>query len=219
MHDVISDILANPSVPSAEKRAKILTAAAAYRDDTTEVTTVADWLTMATMMGTKEMGGEPPSVTPKPAPPMSAELHAMHHPAAPAAANDSAFAAVQERGKLVMGVDQYASKHTFEDLPDGGRVILVINPSDTAGVRAIRAHMQSLAASMTKGDFSMSAMVHAMEVPGTRTMAARGAAIAYRYEELPGGGAVRLTVSNDPAALAAIRDFLLFQRSDHRAPD
>jgi hypothetical protein len=86
-------------------------------------------------------------------------------------------------------------------------------------VRTIRDHMRMLAASMTTGDFSMSAIVHAMEVPGAKTMAARGTAIAYRYEELPGGGAVRISVSNDPTALAAVREFLLFQRSDHRAPD
>ena len=199
MHDVISDILANPSVPRNEKRTFILRAAAAYRDDTTEVTSIADWQSMAAMMGLDEMGGPVPGAKP--------------------ATNDSAFTAVQQRGKLVMGVDQYLSKHTFEDLPDGGRVVLVIDPADTASVRAIREHLRSLAASMAKGDFTMSAMVHAMEVPGTKIMTGRGTAIAYRYEEVPGGGAVRITVSNDPAALAAVRDFLLFQRSDHRPPD
>jgi hypothetical protein len=218
MHDVISDILANPSVPRDAKRRTILAAASAYRDDTTEVTSVADWLTMATMMGTAEMGGNVPGAAPAGAL-MSASQHAMHHPAALAATNDSAFAAVQQRGKTVMGVDQYVSKHTFEDLNDGGRVVLVTDPADTAGVRAIRDHMRTLAASMAKGDFTMSAMVHAMEVPGTKAMAARSAAIIYGYEELPGGGAVRISVSNDPTALAAVREFLLFQRSDHRAPD
>jgi cell pole-organizing protein PopZ len=218
MHDVISDVLANPSVPRDAKRQTILAAAAAYRDDTTEVTSVADWLSMAAMMGLNEMGGPVPGATPVTTP-MSASEHAMHHPTAPVATSDSAFAAVQSRGKTVMGVDQFVSKHTFEDLADGGRVVLVIDPADAAGVHAIRDHMQTLAAAMTKGDFSMSAMVHATEVPGTKTMAIRGAAIAYRYEELPGGGAVRITVSNDLTALAAVREFLLFQRSDHRAPD
>ena len=50
----------------------------------------------------------------------SATLHQMHHPAA----NDSAFAALQQRGKTAMGVDQYASRHQFEALPDGGRIVL-----------------------------------------------------------------------------------------------
>jgi hypothetical protein len=57
MHDVISDILANPSVPRAEKRAAILRAAAAYRDDTTDVMTVDGWRKMTAMMGVQNQGG------------------------------------------------------------------------------------------------------------------------------------------------------------------
>ena len=39
--------------------------------------------------------------------------------------SDSAFAAMQTRGQAVMGVDQYASAHVFEDLADGGRIIFL----------------------------------------------------------------------------------------------
>src|SRR5206468_7304139 len=52
--------------------------------------------------------------------------------------SDSAFAAMQARGQAVMGVDQYASAHVFEDLGDGGRIVLdADNPSDAAGIGAI----------------------------------------------------------------------------------
>lgn len=57
MHDVISDILANPNVPRDRKRAEILLAGARYRDDTTEVMTVAEWREMSEMMGVENMGG------------------------------------------------------------------------------------------------------------------------------------------------------------------
>ena len=57
MHDVISDILANPAVPRQRKRAEILAAAARYRDDTTEVMTVDGWLRMSRMMGVENQGG------------------------------------------------------------------------------------------------------------------------------------------------------------------
>lgn len=57
MHDVISDILANPSVPRDRKRAAILEAAKRYRDDTSYVMTRAEWLDMAKMMGVQNMGG------------------------------------------------------------------------------------------------------------------------------------------------------------------
>ena len=57
MHDVISDILANPAVPRACKRAEIVRAASRYRDDTTEVMTVAGWRRMSAMMGLQNQGG------------------------------------------------------------------------------------------------------------------------------------------------------------------
>lgn len=57
MHDVISDVLANPQVPRRAKRTEILKAARAYRDDTTEVMTVAGWRKMTTMMGIQNQGG------------------------------------------------------------------------------------------------------------------------------------------------------------------
>src|SRR5688572_8038891 len=60
MHDVISDVLANPSVPRNRKRAEILLAAQRYRDDTSFVITPAAWRTMAEHMGIENMGG--PSV-------------------------------------------------------------------------------------------------------------------------------------------------------------
>jgi hypothetical protein len=57
MHDVISDILANPDVPRDRKRAEIIKAASAYRDDTTEVMTVEAWLRMTGHMGVHNQGG------------------------------------------------------------------------------------------------------------------------------------------------------------------
>lgn len=57
MHDVISDILANAKVPRAEKRTLILKAASAYRDDVTDIMSVAGWLRMTEMMGVHNQGG------------------------------------------------------------------------------------------------------------------------------------------------------------------
>jgi hypothetical protein len=60
MHDVVSDILANPTVPRNRKRAEIVRAGQLYRDDTSYVMTVPAWLTMSKAMGVENMGG--PSV-------------------------------------------------------------------------------------------------------------------------------------------------------------
>lgn len=57
MHDVVSDILANPSVPRDRKRAEILLAAQRYRDDTSFVMSVDAWKNMAAHMGVENMGG------------------------------------------------------------------------------------------------------------------------------------------------------------------
>jgi hypothetical protein len=115
-----------------------------------------------------------------------------------------------------MGVDQYTSVHKFEPLPDGGRIVLQRDPRDTAGVSRIRAHMHRIAGAFGRGDFTLPGFVHAQEVPGTRAMRARGSLIRYTADTLPGGALLRLQ-SADTIAVAAIHEFLAFQRHDHRA--
>ncbi|HEX5819421.1 MAG TPA: hypothetical protein VFY20_11105 [Gemmatimonadales bacterium] len=132
-------------------------------------------------------------------------------------ASDSAFAAVQERGEAVMGVDQYTSTHVFEDLPDGGRIVLDRgDTTDTAGIATIRAHMREIAGDFRNGDFSKPFAVHATEVPGTKLMAARREKISYEVSDRPSGAEVRIR-TGDPEAVSAVHEFLAFQRSDHRA--
>ena len=131
--------------------------------------------------------------------------------------SDSAFAEVQARGHVAMGVDQYTSLHKFEPLPDGGRIALQRDTSDTAGVTRIRAHMRQIAGAFTRGDFTLPGFVHAREVPGTREMRARNSLIRYSADTVSGGAVVRLR-SSDSTTVAAIHRFLAFQRHDHRAP-
>ena len=288
LHDVVSDILANPNVPRDQKRSTMLRAAAAYRDDTTEVMTVAGWRRMSLAMGATNMGGKasgiinaPPiptlergavmkhdkdgnaigehaghnmapadsgkpvpkavdhaahagaadtvkaAVAPAAAPALVAAIdHAtMDHskmnmaatPSAKPAAVDTGFAGVQKRGAAVMGVDQFTSQHVFEELPDGGRIILVRDPKDSVGTAQIRAHLREIAGQFARGDFTNPMLVHDLVVPGTTVMAAKRSRIRYSMRERAGGGEVRITTA-DAAARKAVRDFLAFQRSDHHAP-
>ena len=136
--------------------------------------------------------------------------------AVPHGQQDSAFAAVQERGAEVMGVDQYTSAHVFEPLPDGGRIVLQREVPDTAGVAVIRTHMADIARRFAAGDFTLPGAVHAMQVPGTALMAEKRAVIRYVADTLPRGGQVRIWTT-DTVALAAVHEFLAFQRMDHRA--
>jgi len=136
---------------------------------------------------------------------------------APAATSDSAFVAVQARGRDVMGVDQYTSAHVFEDLPDGGRIVLDrADAGDSTGIATIRAHMRDITADFRQGDFTRPFAVHAMAVPGTATMAAMKDRITYETIDRPAGAEVRIR-TGDATAVRAVHDFLAFQRSDHRA--
>ena len=132
--------------------------------------------------------------------------------------SDSTFAAVQARGAepRAMGVDQYTSPHQFDALPDGGRIELQRGVDDSAGVAQIRTHLREIAASFAKGDFNTPAFVHDRKVPGTDVMVAKRDLITYTENDLPRGGEVRIHTT-DPQALAAVHEFIAFQRQDHRA--
>jgi hypothetical protein len=117
-----------------------------------------------------------------------------------------------------MGVNQYTSQHVFEPLPDGGRIVLQRKEDDSVGTATIRAHMRTIAAAFSKGNFALPGFVHATsDVPGTKEMTKWRADISYAARDLPRGGEVVLS-SKNPEAIKAIHNFLAFQRMDHRAP-
>jgi hypothetical protein len=130
----------------------------------------------------------------------------------------ASFEAMQDRGRAVMGVDQYTSAHVFEDLADGGRVVLDREDgADSVGIAAIRQHMRDIAAAFRAGDFTKPFQVHTQDVPGTAVMTERRTRITYEALDRPRGGEVRIRTS-DSAAVAAVHAFLAFQRTSHDAP-
>jgi hypothetical protein len=145
-----------------------------------------------------------------------AQHAAMHGGNSSTPTPDSLFSALQARGKMAMGIDQYASAHKFDVLPDGGRIALEMKGGDSLAVAQIRAHMKLIEHAFQAGDFSTPEFVHARSMPGTDVMSRNKALIRYTYADLPRGGEVRITTT-DPGSLAAIREFLTAQRGDHRA--
>ena len=124
---------------------------------------------------------------------------------------------MQQRGKMAMGVDQYTSTHHFEPLPDGGRIVLQRDSADSAGEATIRAHLKTISAAFSAGNFALPEFVHSTgAVPGTAVMKRFAGEISYRESDLPRGGEVRIITMN-PAAVAAIHDFLDYQRQEHHA--
>ncbi len=131
-------------------------------------------------------------------------------------AQDSVFAALQQRGKMAMGVDQIKSQHQFDILPTGGRIALEMKGDDSLSIAQIRAHLKLIEHAFQAGDFSTPEFVHMRSMPGTEVMTRNKARIVYSYADLPRGGEVRITTT-DPESLAAIRAFMTAQRGDHMA--
>ncbi|MEO8335528.1 MAG: hypothetical protein ABI664_11180 [bacterium] len=136
--------------------------------------------------------------------------------ATPLPAQDTSFAGMQQRGMRAMGVDQYTSVHTFDQLTDGGRIELQRDRDDSVGVRAIRSHLGAIQKAFQSGDFSTPAFVHMQAVPGTTDMARLRGVIRYSLKNLPRGGELRITSTN-PEAVKAVHAFLAFQRGEHHA--
>lgn len=137
-------------------------------------------------------------------------------PSASSAAHDSSFVALQERGKMAMGVDQSTSTHAFDALPDGGRIELLRDANDSLGIAQIRAHLRLIQHAFQAGDFSTPQFVHMQTMPGTVEMGRLRSAIVYSYNDLPGGGEVVMK-TRDSVALEAIHAFMGAQRSGHHA--
>jgi hypothetical protein len=133
-----------------------------------------------------------------------------------AQAHDTSSTHLQARGQMAMGVDQKASHHVFDDLPDGGRIELQADAPDSTAIGAIRAHLSTIASAFQAGNFSTPDFVHDDVVPGTDVMAARRSFITYAFATLPRGGEVRIT-THDAEALHAIHQFLAYQRQEHHA--
>jgi len=129
---------------------------------------------------------------------------------------DTAFAAMQQRGKKAMGVDQYTSIHKFDSFPDGGRIELQRDRDDSVGIAAIRGHIRDIAAAFKSGDFSTPEFVHMQSVPGTKKMAELRSKITYTPHDLPRGAELHIA-TKDKEALTAIHEFMAFQRGEHHA--
>jgi len=143
---------------------------------------------------------------------LSVVLFACSKPGAEPA--DSTFAALQTRGQMAMGVDQYQNSHRFDVTDYGGRIELQSDKGDSLEIAQIRAHLRGIEHSFQAGDFTTPAFVHAHDMPGTSVLTAKRALIEYSYADLPRGGEVRLT-TNDADAKKGIREFLEAQSMEH----
>ena len=136
------------------------------------------------------------------------------------AARQDHYGSTDQRGAMVMGFDQTRTRHHFLLFRDGGAIEVTANdPADTKNRDAIRSHLPHIAVMFGEGNFEAPMLVHdSTNVPGTKVMAERKAAIRFQYVETARGGRVNI-ITSDPAALAAVHEFLTFQIAEHKTGD
>ena len=118
-----------------------------------------------------------------------------------------------------MGLDHARTTHHFKIEPDGGIIQVDANdPADAESRQAIRTHLFEIAGDFSRGDFSSPYAIHQRVMPGVPVLIEKKEAVRYRYEETERGAQVRI-VTQDPAAVAAVHEFLRAQSGDHRTGD
>ncbi len=153
-------------------------------------------------------------------PQVSCPMHAKHMAAAKGESVQADGSA--EHGRHVdgrhdtFGMSHEKSAHSFRLFADGGAIELrAKDPADEATVAAIRTHLQDIVPQFTKGDFSTPQFVHGYAPDGVAQLERLRSDIAYRYQQVDGGGRIRITTGS-AAALSAIHAFLRFQVTEHR---
>ena len=127
--------------------------------------------------------------------------------------------ALKKRGAEAMGFDQNATTHHFKLAPSGGSIeVTVKNQGDDDALAAIRSHLRSIAADFARGVFDKPFQTHGEVPPGVPEMQQSRQKITYRYEDLAGGGAVRIE-TKDARALDAVHAFLRYQITEHGTGD
>jgi len=127
--------------------------------------------------------------------------------------------AMSRRGDQVMGFSHEKTTHHFRLFPDGGAIEVTANdPADAESRAQIRMHLSHIAGMFAAGDFDAPMLIHSRVPPGVPVLKRLKTEVAYTFEEIDGGGRVRIRTGNRKA-LAALYQFLRFQIADHQTGD
>ena len=127
--------------------------------------------------------------------------------------------ALKKRGAEAMGFDQDATVHHFRLAATGGSIeVTVKDKADQNTIAAVRTHLRSIASEFANGQFARPLQTHGEVPPGVVEMQKVSQKIAYRYEDLPQGGTVRIE-TKDARAREAVHEFLRYQITEHRTAD
>ena len=127
--------------------------------------------------------------------------------------------AMNGRGDHVMGFDHNKTTHHFTLTKTGGVIQVTANDTaDSASRDHIRMHLQHISKAFAAGDFADPHEVHDEVPPGVPVMKERKDKIGYSYQSLPNGAKVVIT-TEDPKALEAVHEYLLYQIREHKTGD
>lgn len=134
-------------------------------------------------------------------------------------AQDPHHSAVDQRGDHVMGFSHESTTHHFRLFSDGGEIdVTANNPKDTQSRDEIRMHLSHISGMFADGNFQAPMLIHDRVPPGVPVLQRLKKEVVYRFEDVDGGGRVRISTVNKEA-LSAIHEFLRFQISDHLTGD
>ncbi|HEY1265436.1 MAG TPA: hypothetical protein VGF06_18035 [Terriglobales bacterium] len=126
---------------------------------------------------------------------------------------------VTQRGDQAMGFSHEKTSHHFRLFKDGGAIEVTANdPGDKESRDMIRMHLAHIAKMFAEGNFQAPMFIHDTDPPGARVMAELRGDIKYEFQEVDGGGRVKITTAN-PKGIEAVHSFLKFQIEEHQTGD
>jgi len=122
---------------------------------------------------------------------------------------------VDQRSKKIMPFDLTKTMHGFQNLPDGGREVVVANDArDAAQIALVRSHLQKEATLFSHGNFSDPAYIHGADMPGLPELRVGWRRVTVSYAT-QGSGANITYRTTDPVMVAAIHQWFAAQTMEH----
>lgn len=127
--------------------------------------------------------------------------------------------ALKQRGGKAMGFDQDTAEHHFILEAAGGSIRVTVKAdADRKVLEEVRRHLRTIAGEFSQGDFGKPFQTHDQVPAGVAEMKSAARAITYRYEDVAGGGALRIRTM-EAGAVRAIHEFLRYQIREHKTGD
>ena len=115
-----------------------------------------------------------------------------------------------EQGDKAMGFSHEKTTHHFRLFRGGGAIEVTVNDAgDKESRDQIRKHLSHIAGMFSEGNFNAPVLTHGKTPPGVPLMQQMKNEIGYKYEEIEGGGRVRISTDN----MEALAEFMNFYAS------